>query len=175
MVSRQPLVIAGLLVLAASAPVSAQEWRWEKIDAVGIKFEACGRLERIPMKFGQSNAHQHARLRPREVKDYINGTYAWYCDVYEFPKPDPKGAQEAAQKKEQDEEEDEDEKKRREFMERLASMGLGRGRYDSFEDWVDAQQVKLVQTGNARKGRGSRLPYKHWRWTKDGDIGDGRS
>ena len=37
MAPRQQLVIAGLLAFVASAPLPAQEWRWEKIDAVGIK------------------------------------------------------------------------------------------------------------------------------------------
>ena len=148
MAPRQQLVISGLLAFVASAPLPAQEWRWEKIDAVGIKFQACGRLERIPMKFGEGNVHQHARLRPREVKDYINGTYPWYCDVYEFPKPDPQAPVKASQD-EPDEDETEEDKKRREFLKRLASFGLGSGRHDSFEDWVDAQQVKLVLKGKS--------------------------
>ena len=122
------------LVLAFACTCVAQNWRTEVVRECGIQFDAPSRLERLPMKLGSADRYRRARLRPKDVGDLIKGQYAWYCDVYCFPKK-------------------------------------ARGK-QSFGEWLSGQKgVEVLTEGKQRKGRGGRLPYRHWVYVVDGTRG----
>jgi hypothetical protein len=82
---------AGLgLLLVPALPLAcwAQEYRWDRVDELAIRFRILNKLERVPLKFDDSEPCLRARYQPASEGDYIwgsRGKFVWYLWVYEFP------------------------------------------------------------------------------------------
>ena len=152
---------AAALLLAATAP--AQKWRTERVPEAGVQFSAPDRLERLPMKLGESELYQRARLRPKDISDYVRAQYAWYCDVLQFPKEGASGADIEAPAGIPDE-----------LKERWKELMAGRGgqRHGSFKSWLDAKKdCEIVTAGKKHRGTSKKLAYEHWEFVLDNNFG----
>ncbi|MCA8943010.1 MAG: hypothetical protein KDB80_10660 [Planctomycetes bacterium] len=153
------LALAALSALVFPVLLPAQQWRWEEVESVGVKFLAVGRLERLPMKLGESSLYHRARLRPKDIGDHVNGQYVWYCDIYEF-QPAKEGEDEGPDFSKSGLTEEQQEMLRKMLANSSAK------RLATFEDWIDSQEdAKVTQRGRQRKGS---LPFKHWKWIRNG-------
>jgi hypothetical protein len=162
---RRPLqflfAAAAALLLAATAP--AQKWRTERVPEAGVQFSAPDRLERLPMKLGESELYQRARLRPKDISDYVRAQYAWYCDVLQFPKEGAAGADIEPPAGIPDE-----------LKERWKELMAGRGgqRHGSFKSWLDAKKdCEIVTAGKKHRGTSKKLAYEHWEYILDNNFG----
>ena len=164
--ARPALLVFAALVTAALG--SAQRWRLERVDEVGLKFSAPERLERLPMKLGPETLYQRARLLPKDRADMIRARFPWYCDVMEF-----RSAEKDAQEPEDDSGKSEEQKE----MERQIREMLGHSanRHETFESWLEAKEssrVEIKQKGRLVKRKAPSLSYRHWKWRyKDASYG----
>ena len=159
-------VAAAMLLMTT---ISAQKYRTELVPDCGIQFTAPDRLERLPMKLGSREIYQRARLRPKDIQDYVRAQYAWYCDVYSFAKKDlapeevklPAGIPKEMEKR---------------FRQMLAG-GFGGKRHTNFKSWLEDQDgIEIKQEAKQVRAKGSKLAYMHWIFTKvmrwnDGSAG----
>jgi hypothetical protein len=149
-----------LILASVSLPTTgqAQEYRTEKIDAVGIEISISKRLKRLPLKLASSDPHLRARFRAQDARDYVQtktGPANWYTDVYEFKKASPTT-------KSGDGGGDVPKGIPKELHEQIRAM-RGRGPATSFEEWVKTERVDtFVTKGKQMKKKGKFLPYKHW-------------
>ncbi|MFK7739087.1 MAG: hypothetical protein AB8H80_02100 [Planctomycetota bacterium] len=157
-------IVIAFLLLAFAGSATAQKWRTEQVPEAGIEFEAPSRLERLPMQLGSGDLYRRARLRPKDSSDFVRAQYYWYCDVYEFAKTQKKPEEVKLPPGIPD---DQKEKLR----EMLAKMG-GRDSHKSFREWLDAKKnVEILVKGKAKRGKGKKLPYKHWVYIWDNKFG----
>jgi len=85
--NRPQQLVAVLVSVAFAAPLAAQDYWWDQIDELGIKFRVHKKLKRIPLKLGSSHPNLRARYEPVGPGDFINGRYgaqSWDLRIYEF-------------------------------------------------------------------------------------------
>lgn len=153
--------VAAALLLVVSA--AAQKWRTERVPEAGVQFNAPDRLERLPMKLGESDRYQRARLRPKDISDYVRAQYAWYCDVLQFPKTGEAASDLEPPAGIPDE-----------LKERWKELMAGRGgaKHSSFKSWLDAKQdCEIVTAGKKKRGSSKKLAYEHWEYVLDNNFG----
>src|SRR5262249_19128027 len=75
-----------LATMLAVASATAQEYRWEKSDALHIKFRVHRKLQPVPIQIGSADPHTKVRYEADDVADRIRGMYSWELYVLEFPK-----------------------------------------------------------------------------------------
>ncbi|MCA8950132.1 MAG: hypothetical protein KDE27_11565, partial [Planctomycetes bacterium] len=145
-----------------AAPAAAQDWRTEAVPEARIEITAPSRLERLPMRYGETGPYHRARFMSKDLQDTVRG-YAWQTDVYIFPKKSaddggiaiPKGMPPEAAK---------------EFKAAMAQFGAKS--YASFKAWLDAQKkVEIIQDGKAMRAKNGKLAYEHWVWRYENGWG----
>lgn len=166
---KRHLGLSLLLIAALPMGLCAQDYSWERLDDLGIKYKVFQKLKQIPLKLGTSHPDLRARYEPGDAGDYIWGTkgrYNWDLRIFEFVpaavvpltgKDAPKSQQEA------------------EDMAR--QMMAGKRSSSSFREFVTGGQQKDDSNydrkfdpkakGLARKGNksGTKPPYTWWEYT----------
>ena len=79
--------IACALVALVVASARAQDFRWDKLESLGVKYRVVGKLEEVPLKLDGVQPNLRARYKPGRDQDYVrfgNQQIGWYLWVYEF-------------------------------------------------------------------------------------------
>ncbi len=156
-----------LLCLVAS--LTAQEYRWEQSDALGIKFRVHRKLQPVPMQIGTTDPHTKIKYEAGDAADLIRGQYAWELYILEFPKteaarPKPKAAENGGTTAGGAGEEEDDAP-----HSRMASR--------NWNQWVTEKDPYInkrtyKEKGKATRGKGKTPDYELWEYS---DEGRGRS
>lgn len=166
---RSPLLALAAFVLGTAAPLLAQDYRWEEVEDIGIKYRVYKKLTRVPLKLGQSDGMTRAQYKPDDPGDYIHGAggvYSWDLFVYEFVRAQPKAPKEG----------DQIDAATKALLERIARM-----RFKSYEDFVTKdpggqKDRKVLLRGKEVAAKGKTPAFKLWEWVtiQDGRTPDGR-
>ncbi len=163
--NRRPLLLAALATLAL--PLAAQDYRFDEIADVGVKFKVYRKLERLPLKLGQSSKYQKARYEPGGAGDYIHGRYgafSWELNIYEFRKSEPVAPAEGEKSDGTDSGPQTKSSKPVDFRTWVVEAGMDGSNQDR----------KFLVKGKAVPGRGKRmLPHTWYEYTDTNKMTNG--
>jgi hypothetical protein len=171
MTTRYKFVVA----LFLAAPLLAQEYRWEQVDDLGVKFRVHKKLKPLPLQLGSDDlGNLRVRFLPDNEGDFIFGTlgkYQWELYVYEFrgtkgPKDGPATGDEGAPKSKEEAE--------AEARQALADRRTAA----TFEDFVlnkdpSRNDRKFYEKGKAENGRGKAMMHKWWEYEDVNKVNQG--
>ncbi|MGE3173124.1 MAG: hypothetical protein AB7O97_10910 [Planctomycetota bacterium] len=80
--ARSTLAVLTLLTAAATA----QEYRYEQNDELGVRFRVHRKLTPTPVKIGSADPHTKMIFESADPGDKIRGEWSWYLRVLDFPK-----------------------------------------------------------------------------------------
>lgn len=152
------IALAALAAALVAAPTPAQDYRWDRIEDLGIQYRVYRKLKRLPLKLGQSEPHLVARYEPLSPSDFIWGKYgrfSWELNVYAFGGADAARAEKG--------------KAGRSISARRTSR--------SFREFVTKKGGRrFVVKGKKykkNKGKGKKLPYEWWEFTDTHKMSNG--
>jgi hypothetical protein len=160
---QRSLLTAALLLLPAG-PLLAQNYTWDEISDLGIRFQKFDKLERLPLKLGEAEKWHKARYEPPGEGDRIHGkmgSFPWHLNVYEFQKADAAAPATGP----------DDSGKPAEPAARPAERV-------TFTTWVttkeEGENRKFLVKGKAVPGKGKKLAHTWWEYVHEMPMSNGR-
>ena len=137
-------------------PASAQDYVWDKIPTLGIKYRVHTKLYRLPQELGtEKYSHLKAEYKPKDAGDFISGrkgTYEWYLDVLEFPKIVKAESKDGEGKSLRDQ-----------IADKIKAANFQEYVSEANKD-PQSSQRRFVTKNKEVAAKGKALPYRHWEY-----------
>ena len=163
------------LLLSTTLPLAlpAQDFKWQQVDELGIKYRVYKKLKEIPLTLGTSHPNLRARYEPVAAGDFIwgsKGAFPWELKVYEFKSAS--GPTTSNRKP----------KSRKEAEAMARDMNMSKRKASSFREFITAsgkdptnreREFNPKAKGIAKKknqGVGGKLPYTWWEYSDWADM-----